>query len=157
VKASRLVKPASTPSVSSGKIYDFKEVYVKGLGIYRIVIWGNKIYLTNNYQISALEVIDCYEQRWAIDQFYREVKDNLAFGQFQFRKGLYILRHWLMVFLIYTFYVHQKLKGIFTKIYQGAVDTVSKMTKVLQNLNLAKLFENPMNVLLVQLELKTVN
>lgn len=157
VKASRLVKPASTSSVSSGKIYDFKEVYVNDLGIYRIVIWNDKIYITNNYQISASEVIDYYEKRWAIDQFYREVKDNLAFSQFQLRKGLYILRHWLMVFLAYTFYIHQKLKGVFTKIYQGVVDTVSKMTKVLQNLNLARLSESPMNVLLAQLELKTVN
>lgn len=155
--ASRLVKPASTPSVSSGKIYDFKEVYVNDLGIYRIIVWNGKIYITNNYQISASEVIDYYEKRWTIDQFYREVKDNLAFSQFQFRKGLYILRHWLMVFLAYTFYVHQKLKGVFTKIYQGIVDTVSKMTKVLQNLNLVRLAENPMNVLLAQLELKTIN
>lgn len=157
MKASRLVKPASTSSVSSDKIYDFKEVYVNDLGNYRIVIRNNKIYITNNKQISASKVIDYYEKRWAIDRFYREVKDNLAFGQFQFRKGIYILRHWLMVFLIYAFYVHQKLKGVFSKIYQGTVDTVSKMTNVLQNLNLVRLSENPLNVLLSQLSLKTVN
>lgn len=157
MKASRLVKPASTSSVSSGKIYDFREVYIKDLGTYRIVIWNNKTYITNNWEISASGVIDYYEKRWAIDQFYREVKDNLAFGQFQFRKGLYILRHWLMVFLSYTFYIHQKFKGVFTKIYQGTVDTVSKMTRVLQNLNLLRLSENPMNVLLAQFKLKTIN
>lgn len=157
VKASRLVKPASTSSVSSGKIYDFREVYVNDLGTYRIVIWNDKIYITNNYHISASEVIDYYEKRWAIDAFYREVKDNLAFGQFQFRKGLFILRHWLMVFLAYTFYVHQKLKGVFSKIYQGTVDTLSKMTKVLQNLNLIRLSETPTNVLLTQFHLKTIN
>lgn len=157
MKASRLVKPASTSSVSFAKIYDFKEVYVNDLGTYRIVIWNEKIYITNNYQISASQVIDYYERRWAIDQFYREAKDNLAFSQFQFRKGLYILRHWLMVFLAYAFYIHQRFKGVFTKIYQGVVDTVSKMTRVLQNLNLTRLFENPLNVLLAQLELKTIN
>jgi hypothetical protein len=157
VKASQLVKLVSTSSVFSGKIYDFKEVYVKELGIYRIVVRNGKIYITNNHEISALEVIKFYEKRWAIDQFYREVKDNLAFSQFQFRKGLYILRHWLMVFLSYTFYIHQKFKGVFAKIYQGTVDTVSKMTKVLQNLNLLRLSKNSLNVLLAQFMLKTVN
>lgn len=157
MKASQLVKLASTSSVSSGKTYDFKEVYVKGLGTYRIVVKDEKIYITNNEQISASKVIALYEQRWAIDQFYREAKDNLAFGQFQFRKGIYIYRHWMIVFLLYSFYVHQKFKGIFAKICQGAVDTVSKLTKVLQNLNLVRLAENPLNVLLAQLSLKTVN
>lgn len=157
MKASQLVKLASISSVSSDKIYDFKNVYVKGLGTYRIVVQRGKIYITNNKKASASEVIAYYKKRWAIDQFYREVKDNLSFGQFQFRKGIYIYRHWMMVFLLYTFYVHQKMKGVFSKISQEVVDTVSKMTKVLQNLNLAHLSENPLNVLLSQLALKTVN
>lgn len=139
--------------------YDLGEVYVKSLGKYRLVIKDKKCFITNNFEkeITADEIINQYKKRWAIDDFYKKAKDDLSFGQFQTRKGLSIMRHWTMVFLAHAFYLHCKLKGVFSKIYQESINSLSDFVKLLQNLNLIRIAKDKTNVLLAKLKLNSLN
>ncbi len=141
----------------AGEIFGLGKIYVKSLGLYRLIIKDEKCFITNDFEEKAEEIIKIYKTRWTIDDFYKEAKDNLAFGQFQVRKGLSIMRHWMMAFLAYTFYVHCKLKGVFSKIYQGTINSLSCFTKLMQNLNFVRIAKDNTNVLLTKLSLKSLN
>ena len=155
IAVSDLVKIISAEHAD--ETFDLGEVYVKSLGKYRLIIKNEKCFVTNNLEEETDEIINRYKRRWTIDDFYRNAKDNLSFDQFQVRKGLSILRHWMMVFLAYTFFVHCKLKGVFSKIYQGAIDSLSKFTKLIQNLNLIRVAKDNTNVLLAKFRLNSLN
>lgn len=157
MKVSQLVKLASASFARSDEIIDYGKVQLKALGTYRLLAKEGECFITNNYETSPVEVINQYRRRWVIDDFYREVKDNLSFAEFQVRKGLSIIRHWMLVFLAYTFYIHCKLKGVFSKIYQGAITTLSQFTKVMQNLNTIRVAKEHTNVLLASFGFKTLN
>jgi len=160
MRASGLVKATATLFTRPDKRFiDLRQVWVKNLGYCRLVI--DKIteehVVTNNPSLPPEKVFEYYGLRWKIDEFYREAKDNLAFDQFQIRKDSSIKRHWYLVFLAYTFWIHSKLKAVMSKIYQGTLKTLSEMAKVIQNLNLLKLAIQPTNVLMLNLSLKVIN
>lgn len=155
ISVSDLVKIASADS--SDEIIDLGKLYVKSLGMYRLIIKNSKCFITNNFEEKSETIIDQYKTRWSIDNFYRQSKDNLAFDQFQVRSGLSIMRHWTMIFLAYTFWVHSKLKGVFSKIYQGTIETLSEFTRLMQNLNLVRVAKDQTNVLLAKLSLNSLN
>ena len=161
MRVSDLVKIATAASAHNDEqLFDARACYVKKLGYYRLVIdtKNNKCFITNNFNVTSEDVVNKqYGRRWAIDDFYRQAKDNLSFGQFQIRKGWTIMRHWIMVFLAYTFYMHCRLKGVFAKIYQGAINTLSEFTKVLQNLNIVRVAKKQPNVLLANFGFKSLN
>lgn len=160
IKVSGLVKAASALLADPGsRFIDLREVWIRGLGSYRIVIdpKTEEHVVTNNTELPPEKVAAYYGLRWKIDEFYREAKDNIAFGQFQIRKDSSIKRHWFLVFLAYTFWIHCRLKGVLTKIYNGTVKTLSELTKILQNLNLLRLSIQPKNVLLANFSLKVIN
>lgn len=156
IRVSDLVKIVSAQS--SEKIIDLGEIYIKSLGLYRLIIKDEKCFVTNDFEEKDPEtIIERYQARWSIDNFYRQAKDNLAFDQFQVRSGLSILRHWILVFLAYTFWIHSKLKGVFSKIYQGTINTLSEFTRLMQNLNLVRVAKDQTNVLLAKLSLNSLN
>ncbi len=156
LKVSDLVILASA-SPAQNDIFDCGKCYVQKLGYYRLIIKDQKCFITNNFEVETEEVVKHYRCRWAIDDFYKQAKDNIGFGQFQVRKGLSVIRHWTLVFLTHTFYLHCKLKGVLSKIYLGAVNTLSEFTKIMQNLNLVRVAKDKTNVLLANFGLKTLN
>ena len=155
-QVSDLAKVA-TAQFPNDEIIDLGACHIKSLGEYRLVIKDGKCFVTNNLKESKETIIEKYKLRWKIDDFYRQSKDNLGFDQFQVRKGLSIMRHWILVFLAYTFWIHCKMKGVFSKIYQGTLETLSDFTKVMQNLNLIRVAKNTTNVLLANFSLKSLN
>jgi len=160
IRVSGLVKAASALlAVPDKRFIDLRQVWVRGLGSYRIIIdpETEEHVITNNTKLSPEKVVSYYDLRWKIDEFYREAKDNIGFDQFQVRKDSSIKRHWYLVFLAYTFWIHSKLKGVFTKIYSGTIKTLSELSKVLQYLNLIRLSAEPTNVLLANFSLKVIN
>lgn len=164
---SGLVKATAASLAGSQGYLDYQNIYVKNLGKYRLVFYRDKTskeiknILTNNLTITPQEVIAFYQKRWSIDHFYREIKDNLAFSQFQVRSNQAIIRHWYLVFLTYTFYLHSKVKGIFSKIYDGVLKTLGDFGKIIQNLNLAHClkegWQKGRNVFLSRLKLRLIN
>lgn len=59
--------------------------------------------------------------------------------------------------LAYAFYIHCKLKGVFSKIYQGTIDSLSCFAKLIQNLNFVRAAKDNTNALLANLSLKSLN
>lgn len=141
----------------AGETFDLGEVYVKSLGKYRLIVKDEKCFVSNNFEEKAEEVINRYKKRWAVDDFYKKAKDDLSFGQFQTRRGLSIMRHWTMVFLAHAFYLHCKLKGVFSKIYQESINSLSEFAKLMQNLNLIRVAKDQTNVLLAKFKLNSLN
>jgi hypothetical protein len=45
-----------------------------------------KILMTNNQRLSVREVIELYSLRWQIELFFKELKSNLGFHQYQFQE-----------------------------------------------------------------------
>jgi len=66
----------------AGETFDLGEIYIKSLGKYRLIVKGEKCFVTNNFEEKADEIIKRYKKRWAADGFYRNGKDNLSFDQF---------------------------------------------------------------------------
>ena len=157
MKASSLVTAAATFSAHEDTPVDLGTVTLKDLGDYRVVIFKGECFVTNNVLESAETIVERYRQRWTIEEFYKQSKENLSFGQFQIRNGLAIMRHWMLVFLAYTFYVHCKTKGVFSKIATATVRTLGDFRRVMQNLNFIRAAKERTNVLMAQLGLRTVN
>jgi len=157
VRVSDLVTVASALSADSDNNVDLGKCYVQKLGYYWLIIKDKKCFITNHFEVTSKEAIRHYQHRWAIDDFYRQTKDNISFDQFQVRKGLSIIRHWMLVFLTHTFYLHCKLKGVLSKVYTGSLKTLSEFTKIMQNLNLIRVANEQTNVLLANFGFKTLN
>jgi transposase len=157
MNASSLVTAASTFSAQQDKPVDLGEVVLKDLGAYRVVVFKGECFISNNTEASPEIIIARYRQRWTIEEFYKQAKENFSFGQFQIRKGLPIMRHWMLVFLAYTFYIHCKTKGALSKIAAECISTAGDFRRIMQNLNFIKAAKETTNVLMAQLGLKTMN
>lgn len=48
------------------------------------------------------KIIYSYKQRWSIETFYKDSKQNLGFEDYELRKLKGIIRHWYLVFSAYT-------------------------------------------------------
>ena len=48
------------------------------------------------------KIIYCYKQRWSIETFYKDSKQNLGLEDYELRKIKGIIRHWYLVFSAYT-------------------------------------------------------
>ncbi|MEK9155853.1 MAG: transposase [Patescibacteria group bacterium] len=142
-----------TASSTTGVCFD-KKVTVKNMGRYRLIIQDGQIFLSNDFASSAGQVIAKYRQRWVIDENYRKMKDKLNLEGFQMRKPASILRHLYLVFLAFTFFVWAKTKHIFSKVFAGAIDTVSDLCQVVRNLSVYQRAKMQINDLLSLLQLK---
>ena len=157
MQASNLVTVAAASSASEETPVDLGCATVQNLGDYRIIVRGGECFITNSVRVAPEEVVRRYEMRWPIDDFYKQAKENLSFGHFQIRKGLPIMRHWMLVFLAYAFYMQAKLKGVSTKITTAAVKTLGDFRRTMQNLNFVRAAEEKTDVLMAELGLRTVN
>jgi SRSO17 transposase len=157
MNASSLVTAAATFSAHKDTPVDLGIVTLKDLGEYRVVVFKGECFVTNNFDVAPETVVARYQQRWTIEEFYKQSKENLSFGQFQVRNGLAIMRHWMLVFLAHSFYVHCKLKGVFSKIATATVRTLGDFRRMMQNLNFIRAAKEHTNVLMAQLGLKTIN
>lgn len=157
MNARSLVTASATFSAHKDTPVDLGLVTIKDLGDYRVVVFKDECFVTNNSDTTAETVISRYHQRWTIEEFYKQSKENLSFGQFQIRKGLPIMRHWMLVFLAYTFYIHCKTKGALSKIATAAVKTLGDFRRIMQNLNFVRAAKEQTNVLMTQLGFKTLN
>ena len=63
-----------------------------------------------------------YDQRFIIESFYREVKQQLHFRDFRVHDAVQISRHWYLIFAAHTFATIARLKGWFSKIVDFAIE-----------------------------------
>ena len=65
---------------------------------------------TNNLELSAKEILLKYQDRWPIEIFHRDIKQNLGFEKSIIRKEIGIKRHLLMSFIAHNILVFSKKK-----------------------------------------------
>lgn len=63
---------------------------------------GYKILVTNETTWKPESIIRAYRNRWTIDTFYRDSKQNLGLEDYMLRDTNGIKRHWYLVFLAFT-------------------------------------------------------
>jgi len=142
-----------TASSTTGACFD-KKVNFKGLGRYRLIVFGGEAYITNDFKSSKEKIIGIYHKRWVIDEKYHALKDKLNLDSFQVRKPVSILRHIYLVFLAYTFFIWSRTKRIFSRICEGAIEKLSDMCKTIRNLTIFQKAKMKINDLLALLHLK---
>jgi hypothetical protein len=60
------------------------------------------VLVSNNLEISGLQILKYYKSRWNIEVFYRDCKQHLGMGEYQTRKLDAVVIHLHLVFLAYT-------------------------------------------------------
>lgn len=63
---------------------------------------------TNNLELSVKEILLKYQDRWPIETFHRDIKQNLGFEKSIIRKEIGIKRHLLMSFIAHNILVFSK-------------------------------------------------
>ena len=65
--------------------------------------WSRPFYLiSTNTQKSAVQIIRTYAERWSIETFHRDIKQNLGLEAYQVRGRLGITRHLILTVLAYA-------------------------------------------------------
>jgi len=88
-------------------------VRVKHIGMVKLLIsqewmsdekkWSRSFYLiSTNTEQSAVQIIRTYTNRWTIETFHRDIKQNLGLEAYQLRGRTGITRHLILVTLAYA-------------------------------------------------------
>lgn len=88
-------------------------VRVKHIGMVKLLItqqwmtddkhWSRPFYLiSTNTKKSAIQILRTYAQRWSIETFHRDIKQNLGLEAYQLRGRTGIIRHLILVALAYA-------------------------------------------------------
>jgi len=116
----------TTASGEARTVYVF-DVYlkIKGIGKHRVLIVKPSpdeidmdkidVLMTTDENSKTADLLRDWSFRDKIDKFYQRTKDDLGFDQYQVRSDRAIRRHWIMVFLMYSYLVAQRQQGSFTK------------------------------------------
>lgn len=82
------------------------KVWMPKIGEVRLVVSkeidGFHFYVSNRVDFSARQVLLAYKMRHRIDEFYRDVKQNLGLEAYQMRSGRGAIIHWHLVFCAHT-------------------------------------------------------
>lgn len=81
-----------------------------------------RVVATNARSETADKIRRAYDQRFVIESFYREVKQQFHFRDFRVHDAVQISRHWYLIFAAYTFSVIARLKGWLCKIVHFAIE-----------------------------------
>lgn len=95
-------------------------LFIKNLGRRRVIVVKPSsdctdlteidCYMTNDEKSSTEEILHEWTFRHKIEEFYQFAKDNLGLDQFQTRSERANMRHFYMVFLIYSFLMELRIK-----------------------------------------------
>ncbi len=67
---------------------------------------------TNNLDLSIEDILEKYKDRWPIETFYKDSKQNLGFEKCIIRNEIGIKRHFLFKFIAHNLLVFSKKKQI---------------------------------------------
>jgi hypothetical protein len=91
------------------KWYYETTVTMKNAGVVKIVMLKKRrnsrkctILVSNNLELTGLQILKYYKTRWNIEVFYRDCKQHLGMGDYQTRKLDAVVKHLHLVFLAYT-------------------------------------------------------
>jgi len=115
---------------------------IKGIGKHRVLIVkpspdevkmdNIEVLMTTDENSKAEDLLRDWSFRDKIDKFYQRGKDDLGFDQYQVRSDKAIRRHWIMVFLMYSYLIAQRQQGSFTKWCASTCRTIGEMLQVIR-------------------------
>ena len=79
------------------------------------------------------KIIYSFTQRWSIEAFYRDSKQNLGFEDYEIRKLKGIIRHWYLVFLAYTILQLSSNEKSLTKWVKSNLKTIGDQCRFATN------------------------
>ena len=89
-----------------------KKIYLNKLPLMRLVISHEKVekkitdhtihIISTDIKNTAKEILETYKIRWRIETYHRDIKQNLGFAKFFFRKKEGIVRHTIFIALTYA-------------------------------------------------------
>lgn len=90
--------------------YFAKTVKISKLGKIKLVVYHEtedfsdsvKVLGSNAHIWTPDKIIFIFKQRWSIETFYKDSKQNLGLEDYELRKLKGIMRHWYLVFSAYT-------------------------------------------------------
>jgi len=86
---------------------------------------GDPFFLvTNRKEWTIVNILSLYAQRWPIETFYRDTKQNLGLEDCEMRLLKGIRRHWDLVFLAYTLLQIESLSGPLSEWIKSNVVTI---------------------------------
>ncbi len=77
-----------------------------------------------------MKILSTYAQRWPIETFYRDAKQNLGLENCELRLLRGIRRHWDLVFLAYTLLQIESLSGPLSKWIKSNVVTIGGKCRI---------------------------
>jgi SRSO17 transposase len=109
-----------------------RTVYMRKVGRVKVIISylkeplkGNPFFLVTNRKDWTIDtILSCYAQRWPIETFYKDAKQNLGFESCEMRRIRGIRRHWNLVFLAYTLLEFESSSGPLKKWIKSNVVTI---------------------------------
>ncbi len=110
------------------------EAEIKDIGLVKIIFSKKKRYskyvtyfITNMIEAGGREILLHYSERWSIEVFFRDAKQNLGLGRYQMRSLRGIIKHWCLVSVTYSLlsYLLSSLKGTHS--------TIGKMCKLIRS------------------------
>jgi len=115
-----------------------KTVYMKKVGRVKVIVSylkepfkGNPFFLvTNRKDWTIGTILSSYAQRWPVETFYRDAKQNLGFESCEMRRLRGIRRHWNLVFLAYTLLQFESSSGPLTKWVKSNVVTIGGKCRI---------------------------
>ena len=133
----------TTASGKSRKVYVFDVLMkIKGIGKHCVLIVkpspdevdmdNIEVLMTTDENSRAEDLLRDWSFRDKIDKFYQRGKDDLGFDQYQVRSDKAIRRHWIMVFLMYSYLIAQRQQGSFTKWCASTCRTIGEMLQVIR-------------------------
>ena len=85
------------------------EAEMKDVGLVKIVFSKKKrkskfvtYFITNMRAAGGREILLHYSERWSIEVFFRDAKQNLGLGRYQMRSLRGIIKHWCLVSVTYS-------------------------------------------------------
>lgn len=94
------------------------------------------VLVSNQKDWCADKIIIIYKNRWKIETFYRDSKQNLGLGKYQLRSIKGIKRYWALVFLSYTFLQYCTSFGILSSLIDDTTETTGNKIRRFQELYL---------------------
>ncbi len=88
---------------SQGKRLRLRRIGYRGLGSGR-----RYEFLTNHFQLSPETIAEIYKERWKIDLFFKEIKQNLRIKSFVGNSENAVLIHLYTALTVYLLLVYQK-------------------------------------------------
>ena len=85
----------------------------------RLTAENCKILMTNNLKLSTAEIVALYDLRWQIELFFKELKSELGFHQYRFRRFRQV-ENWVELCLLTFMYLEWYRAGQLARRSQSA-------------------------------------